>query len=122
VRNNKSFIARMPLALRADTAFPAVRVVFCLTEEIFMTTFSYTITDPLGIHARPAGLFIKKLEEFKSTITISRDDTGEFCKGGKLFALMKLRIKKGMTITVKAEGEDESAAIEAAQSFLTTHL
>jgi phosphotransferase system HPr (HPr) family protein len=87
-----------------------------------MTKFSYTITDPLGIHARPAGLFVKKLGEFKSVITISRNDTGASCEGKKLLALMKLKIKQGTAITVKAEGEDEAAAVEAAKSFLSTHL
>jgi phosphocarrier protein len=87
-----------------------------------MKEFSYTITDPLGIHARPAGLFIKKLEEFKSAITISRTDNGASCDGKKLLALMKLKVKQNDTIVVKAEGEDEGAVIEAAQAYLFAHL
>jgi phosphotransferase system HPr (HPr) family protein len=87
-----------------------------------MKEFSYTITDPLGIHARPAGLFVKKLEEFKSVISISRSDNGASCDGKKLLALMKLRVKKNDTIIIKAEGEDESDAIEAARSYLSAYL
>ena len=35
-----------------------------------MKTFSYTVKDEVGIHARPAGLLAKKAKEFQSTITI----------------------------------------------------
>jgi phosphocarrier protein len=87
-----------------------------------MKEFSYTITDPLGIHARPAGFFIKKLAEFKSAITIFRTDTVASCDGKKLLALMKLKVKQNDTIIVKAEGEDEAAAIEAAQAYLSQNL
>ena len=38
-----------------------------------MQTFNYTITDELGIHARPAGLLVKLAAGFKSNIIISKD-------------------------------------------------
>jgi phosphotransferase system HPr (HPr) family protein len=87
-----------------------------------MKEISYTIKDPLGIHARPAGLFVKKLAEFKSTITIFRKDTGASCDGKGLLGLMKLKIKKDNVIIIEAEGEDEAAAIEAAQAYLSQNL
>jgi phosphotransferase system HPr (HPr) family protein len=87
-----------------------------------MTEFSYTIKDPLGIHARPAGLFVKKLAEFKSAVTISRADTGASCDGKGLLALMKLKVKQNDTIIIKAEGEDEAAVIETARTYLPAHL
>ena len=34
-----------------------------------MKEFKYTITDELGIHARPAGLLVKKAAEFASTVS-----------------------------------------------------
>jgi phosphotransferase system HPr (HPr) family protein len=82
--------------------------------------FSYTITDPNGIHARPAGLFVQKMQEYKSAVTVQREDQSADAK--KLIALMKLRLKCGQTFTVKAEGEDEEAAVEAARDFLTANL
>jgi phosphotransferase system HPr (HPr) family protein len=85
-----------------------------------MLDFSYVITDPNGIHARPAGLFVKKMQEFKSAVTVSREENS--ADGKKLIGLMKLRPKCGQTITVRAEGEDEGAAIEAAREFLTANL
>jgi phosphotransferase system HPr (HPr) family protein len=88
--------------------------------EIYMREFSYTLTDPNGIHARPAGLFVQKMQEFKSDVTVNRDDQSADAK--KLLGLMKLRLKCGQTFTVKAEGEDEAAVIEAARDFLTANL
>jgi phosphotransferase system HPr (HPr) family protein len=85
-----------------------------------MQEFSYTITDPNGIHARPAGLFVQKMQGFKSPVTVHRD--GDTADAKKLVALMKMRIKCGQTFTVKAEGEDETAAIAAAQEFLRANL
>jgi phosphotransferase system HPr (HPr) family protein len=60
------------------------------------------------------------MQEFKSAVTIHRDD--QSADGKKLIALMKLRLKCGQSFTVKAEGEDEAAAIEAAREFLTKNL
>jgi phosphocarrier protein len=85
-----------------------------------MTEISYTLTDPFGIHARPAGLLVKALEAFTSAITISRG--GDSCDGKKLIALMKLRVKKGETITVKADGDDADAAVKTAKDFLESNL
>jgi phosphotransferase system HPr (HPr) family protein len=85
-----------------------------------MQEFLYTITDPYGIHARPAGLFAQKMQGFKSAITINRD--GDSADAKKLIALMKLRVKCGQTLTVKAEGEDETGAIAAAREFFQANL
>ena len=85
-----------------------------------MKEFKYVITDEVGIHARPAGLLVKKAKEFTSTITISKDD-----KSAKATALMKLMgmgIKKGDEITVQVEGDDEEAAAAAIEAFLKENL
>jgi phosphotransferase system HPr (HPr) family protein len=85
-----------------------------------MKEFEYTITDPNGIHARPAGLLIAKMQEFTSTITFASGEKS--ADGKKLFALMKMRVKQNDKLTVKAEGSDEEAAIEAAKVFLQANL
>ena len=82
-----------------------------------MKEYVHVINNPNGIHARPAGLFVQKMQNFKSTVTVKRDE--QSADGKKLIALMKLRAKFGQTILVIAEGEDEDTAIEAAREFLT---
>ncbi len=59
-----------------------------------MQNFSYTITDENGIHARPAGIFVKKASAFSSEITVTLGDKSASAK--KLFALMGLGAKKGV--------------------------
>ena len=85
-----------------------------------MKEFKYVITDEVGIHARPAGLLVKKAKEFTSTITISKGD-----KSAKATALMKLMgmgIKKGDEVTVQVEGDDEEVAAAAIEAFLKENL
>ena len=39
-----------------------------------MKKFTYTITDPSGIHARPAGVLVKAIKPFASTCTITKGE------------------------------------------------
>ena len=82
-----------------------------------MKEFTYTITDPVGIHARPAGMLAKKVAGFKSTVTVIKGEKKADTR--RLMALMSLGIKCGETITVQAEGEDEQAAADGIKAFLT---
>ncbi|HOO79009.1 MAG TPA: HPr family phosphocarrier protein [Lachnospiraceae bacterium] len=85
-----------------------------------MREFSYTITDEIGIHARPAGTIAKKAKEFASTITITKD--GKTAELKKLMAVMALGIKQGDTVTVTANGEDEEIAIWAIEKLFQAEL
>ncbi|MCQ2101474.1 MAG: HPr family phosphocarrier protein [Fibrobacter sp.] len=85
-----------------------------------MRTFTYTIKDELGIHARPAGMLAKTAKALDSEITITK---GEKTVGAtKLMALMGLGVKCGDTITVTANGGNEDAALEEMKSFLEANL
>lgn len=85
-----------------------------------MKQFDYTITDPLGIHARPAGLLAKEAKKFSSACTITKN--GQTRKLTQLMMIMSLGVKQGETITIAAEGEDEDAAIEALTAFFEGNL
>jgi phosphocarrier protein len=85
-----------------------------------MKEFSYTIKDPIGIHARPAGELVKKFHEFSSVVTILHGN--DSCDGKKLIALMKLRVKHGEDITIKVEGADEEKAIGEIKLFVNDIL
>lgn len=85
-----------------------------------MKTFNYTITDEVGIHARPAGLLAKKAKEFESVCTIEKG--GKSVNITKLMALMGLGVKQGDTVTVTCEGADEDKASEALKAFLRKHF
>jgi phosphocarrier protein len=81
-----------------------------------MKTFEYTVTDPLGIHARPAGMIATEAKKFTSKITISKGDKS--ADASRLFALMGLSVKEGDNLTVICTGEDEDAAAEAVRKLL----
>ena len=85
-----------------------------------MYEFSYTIKDPVGIHARPAGLLSKEGKKYQSTITV--DKNGTAVNVLKLMALMKLGVKCGETVTVRVEGEDEATAGPAMEAFFKNNL
>lgn len=86
-----------------------------------MKQFEYTITDPLGIHARPAGLLAKEAKAFAdTTITVSKNGTA--VKASQLMKLMSLGIKSGDVVIVAADGPSEDAAIAAMQAFFESHL
>ena len=80
-----------------------------------MKTFSYTITDPVGIHARPAGLLVKAVKPFESTCKITKGEKTVDMR--KLMALMGMGVKCGDTVEVSIEGPDENAAAETIEKF-----
>lgn len=85
-----------------------------------MKTFSYTIQDEVGIHARPAGLLAKKAKEFESTITIEKE--GKTVNVTKLMALMGMGVKCGDTVNVTVEGPDEEVAATEIEAFFKANL
>lgn len=86
-----------------------------------MKSFEYTITDPVGIHARPAGLLVKEIKAFAgSAVTIAKGE--KKVNALKLMALMQMGIKKGDTVKIEVEGGDEEAVVEKLQAFLKANL
>ena len=85
-----------------------------------MKSFDYTITDEIGIHARPAGILAKKAKEYASRITITKG--GKTAEAQMLMAVMSLGVKKGETVTVSAEGEDEEKAAADMETFFKENL
>ncbi len=85
-----------------------------------MRTFNYTITDEVGIHARPAGMLVKEVKKFASNITIVKD--GKRADAKKLMLLMSLGVKCGEKITVEIEGTDEEEASVALEAFFNANL
>lgn len=85
-----------------------------------MKEFRYTITDAQGIHARPAGEFIKQASGFQSMIKICKDEKEVDAK--RILGVMGLGVKQGEEIVIRAEGADEEEAILALGKFLQEHL
>lgn len=86
-----------------------------------MKQFTYIITDPVGIHARPAGLLAKAAKALDSTVTIAKAD-GKSTTSTKLMALMGLGIKQGDIVTVTVEGGAEDANAAAMEQLFKDNL
>ena len=86
-----------------------------------MKSFDYVITDPVGIHARPAGILVKEVKNYKdSTITLTKGD--KTVNLLKLMALMQMGIKQGDKVTVSVEGGDEEAVCAKIEEFFKANL
>ena len=80
-----------------------------------MKTFDYVITDPVGLHARPAGLLVKEIKKYASTVMLIKGEKS--VNALKLMAIMGMGVKQGDTVTITVEGEDEEAAAAAIEKF-----
>ena len=85
-----------------------------------MKTVTHVIADPLGLHARPAGLLVTLAGDFESTIVVTTSTGNADAK--RIMALMRLGAKQGTLLTVTCSGPDEEAAAEAIRRFLTDLL
>ena len=78
------------------------------------------INDPLGMHARPAGMLVKAVAGYASKITVTAP-TGA-ADARRLMALMKLAAKQGMELTIAVDGADEEKAASELKAFLAANL
>ena len=85
-----------------------------------MKSATYTITNKMGIHARPAGLFVKEAAAFPCKVTIEKD--GKEADAKRIFAVMGLAVKCGQEITLKTDGENEEEAMNKLSAFLEENL
>lgn len=85
-----------------------------------MKEFSYVIKDEQGIHARPAGMFVKEAAAFSCNVMISKD--GKEVDAKRILGVMGLGVKKGQEIVLKTDGADEEAAMEKLSAFLKDNL
>jgi phosphocarrier protein HPr len=72
-------------------------------------TKDVTVVNKLGIHARPAAMFVKTANRFACDIFVEKD--GEKVNGKSIMGLMMLAAGPGSTVTIHAEGTDASAAL-----------
>ncbi len=79
-----------------------------------------TITNNIGLHARPATFFIQKANTFKSSVWIEKDERRVNAKS--LLGVLSLGIAKGMVVTIIADGVDENEAVDGLINLVQTGL
>lgn len=85
-----------------------------------MKEFTYTITDPEGIHARPAGVLVKQAAGYSCSVKIAKD--GREVDAKRIMGVMSLGVKCGMEVVVKCDGEDEEKASTELEAFFKENL
>ena len=78
------------------------------------------VKNQLGLHARPAAMFVKKATGFKSEILVIKD--GEEVNGKSIRGLMMLAAAPGTTLTVTAEGSDATAALDELEKLVNSNF
>lgn len=81
---------------------------------------SVTIKNEIGLHARPASLFIQEAIRYQSDIEVVKDD--KKYNGKSIMGILSMSASKGQTITIRATGEDEEAAVDALVDLVQTKL
>ena len=81
-----------------------------------MTSKELTISNKLGIHARPAAQFVKTASKFEADIRVEKD--GEEVNGKSIMGLMMLAAGHGSVVNVIVEGTDAEDALKALEDLV----
>ncbi len=76
-----------------------------------MISKTATITNKTGLHARPAGTFVKTASKFKSGIKIKDIKNDAEANAKSIIFLLSLGLVQGTEVEITADGEDEEEAV-----------
>src|SRR3954466_12266334 len=79
-------------------------------------TKDFMVSNKLGIHARPAAMFVRTANRFDCEILVEKD--GEKVNGKSIMGLMMLAAGPGSTLTILAEGGDAARAVHELEALL----
>ena len=85
-----------------------------------MISRSITISNSVGLHARPATFFVQKANSFKSSIWVEKEDCRVNAKS--LLGVLSLGITGGSNIMIIADGQDENEAVEGLAALVQSVL
>ena len=97
-----------------------IRYYFRLEGSLIMKQFSYVIKEPVGLHARPAGLLVRQANEYHCSITLKSGDKTADAK--KILAVTNMGVTKGQEVIFLLEGEEEEKACEELKKFMEENL
>ena len=85
-----------------------------------MLSRDITIVNEVGLHARPATFFIQKANSYRASLWIEKEDRRVNAKS--LLGVLSMGIVKGTVVTLIADGEDESEALDGIESLVLSGL
>lgn len=78
------------------------------------------VMNPLGLHARPASIFVKIANKYESEITVKKED--QTVNGKSIMGLLMLAAEQGSEVELTAEGRDAESALVELEKYLTQGL
>jgi len=90
---------------------PSEDAVSHVTADANVTERQVTVSNPLGVHARPAAMIVQTATRFQSEIWLIKD--GRKVNGKSMLGVMTLAAEMGAIVTIGAEGPDEAKAVDA---------
>ena len=81
-----------------------------------MNQVEVEISNKLGLHARAAARFVHVASQFKSRVTVVKDDYR--VDGKSILGLLTLAARKGSSLSILAEGEDAEAVLEELSTLI----
>nr|MBC7244839.1 HPr family phosphocarrier protein [Chloroflexota bacterium] len=85
-----------------------------------MQEVTLVVRHKVGLHARPAAMFVQTAKQFKSEILVRKDEREANAKS--ILSILTLGVNQGSVITVKANGEDEEQALKALQELVEANF
>lgn len=85
-------------------------------KPMLSLTREVTILNQLGIHARPAALFVKTTSGFESDVTVEKD--GNKVSGKSIMGLMTLEAGRGSKLIITAQGLDAEEVLDALERLV----
>ena len=76
-------------------------------------TKDFVVCNPLGIHARPASVFVQAAVGFESEITVTNLDSGHIADGKSVMSMLMLSAPKGTHLRLEINGRDADNALDA---------
>ncbi|MBM3834401.1 MAG: HPr family phosphocarrier protein [Verrucomicrobia bacterium] len=86
-----------------------------ITEHAEITK-EFVVTNKLGVHARPAAMFVKTANRFDCEIIVEKD--GEAVNGKSIMGIMMLAAGPGSKLHVHAKGQDAAQALVELEALL----
>jgi phosphocarrier protein HPr len=85
-----------------------------------MPEVAVIVQNKVGLHARPAALFVQTAQQFASDISVTHKDHHANAKS--ILNVLTLGANQGAEIVIQAEGEDAESALDALKSLVDTNF
>jgi phosphocarrier protein HPr len=85
-----------------------------------MHEVTLVVRHEVGLHARPAALFVQTAKKFKSAISVGKDDMEVNAKS--ILSILTLGVNQNTVIKIKADGEDEEEAVKALEELIESNF